>query len=152
MPSMNLAARKTFRCGIGQFHVKIGLAGVLLLLFPTMLLPPAAKASHEIAPEREAWYLVRRRCVLCHYLDQPGFKFGPSLYGLFTRPNAKLINGKPVNEQSVSEQIAEGSANMPAFKYTLNERETLLIVRYLKGDFPNAAKQDGTYPRYHPRP
>lgn len=135
----------------GQIPAKIALSAVLLLLFGEMLLPPRAVASHDVTPEREAWYLVRRRCALCHYIDQPGFKFAPSLYGLFTRPNAKLINGKPVNEQTVIEQITDGSANMPSFKNTLNDREMQLIVRYLKGGLPNAAKQDGTYPGYNPR-
>src|SRR5689334_6119047 len=102
-----------------------------LCLVPAMLAPPAANASHDMSAEREAWYLVRRRCVLCHYIDQAGLKYAPSLYGLFKR--AKLANGKPVNEQTVSEQIAEGSGNMPAFKYTLSGRETQLILRYLKG-------------------
>ena len=65
--------------------------------------------------------------------------------GLFERGDAKMINGKPVNDETVTELINEGGPNMPAFKYTLNARQIQLILRYLKGDFPNAPKQDGTF-------
>ena len=150
MPSMNFVDKVKVRRGAGRNSVKIALTAALLLFSPAMLLPPTAEASHDIAPEREAWYLVRRRCVLCHYFDQDGGKFAPSLHGLFTRSNARLINGKPINEQTVTEQILEGSANMPAFRNTLSDREIQLIVKYMRGGFPNAYKQDGTYPKYHP--
>ena len=108
-----------------------------------------APHSGENSPEREAWYLVRHRCFLCHNIDQPGAKFAPSLMGLFER--GRLINGKPVNYETVTELIAEGTSNMPAFKYTLNSRQIQLILQYLKGGFPNAPKQDGTFAQDPPR-
>jgi mono/diheme cytochrome c family protein len=118
-------------------------------LLGMMLLARVAQAAHDTTPEREAWYLVKQRCYLCHFIDQQderwGRKWGPSLKGLFQRQDAKLINGKPINEQTVAEWINEGSANMPAFKYTLNARQVQLIITYLKGGFPNAPRQDGTY-------
>jgi len=123
-------------------------SSVLLTAFSFALQAPH---SDEASPEREAWYLVRHRCFLCHNIDQPGAKFAPSLRGLFARENARLINGKPVNDQTVSELIVEGTTNMPAFKYTLNARQIQLILRYLKGDFPNAPKQDGTFAQEPPR-
>ena len=125
----------------------VKLAGGLPIVWAAMLLAVPALASHETPPEREVWYLVRQRCYLCHYLDQPGGKFAPSLKDLFKRQNATLINGKPINDQTVSEWIAEGSPNMPAFQYTLTPRQIQLIVTYLKGGFPKSPKQDGTYPQ-----
>ena len=127
--------------------VKLGLAAGLPLLLSAVLLAPLAQAAHETPPEREAWYLVKQRCYLCHFIDNEdvrwGAKWGPSLKDLFQR--ATLLNGKPVNEQTVSDWIAEGSPNMPAFKHTLNPRQIQLIVTYLKGGFPKSPRQDGTY-------
>ena len=89
------------------------------------------QATHEPPSDQEAgWNLVKERCYLCHYLDRADVKFGPSLKGLFQR--GKLANGKPVNDQTVSEWIAEGSANMPAFRYTLTPQQIQLIVKFLK--------------------
>lgn len=90
-----------------------------------------AEASHEAPSEQEAgWNLVKERCYLCHYLDRDGVKFAPSLKGLFQRE--KLLNGKPVNDGTVSAWIVEGSANMPAFRHTLTPRQIQLIVKFLK--------------------
>ena len=91
----------------------------------------AAAASHEAPSEREAgWNLVKERCYLCHYLDRDGVKFAPSLKGLFQRE--KLLNGKPLNDRTVSAWIAEGSANMPAFRPTLTRQQIQSIVKFLK--------------------
>jgi mono/diheme cytochrome c family protein len=128
-------------------RVKLGGAVGVPFLFVAMLLSRPALAAHDTTPEREAWYLVKQRCYLCHFIDRQdlrwGAKWGPTLKDLFKRQ--KLMNGKPVNDQTVSEWIADGSTKMPAFKYTLNPREIQLIVTYLKGGFPNAPRQDGTY-------
>ena len=123
--------------------------GIAFSCFFTMtLLARPAHASHETTPEREAWYLVKQRCYLCHFIDAQderwGRKWGPSLKDLFKRQDAKLLNGKPINDQTVTEWINEGSANMPAFKHTLNARQIQMIITYLKGGYPNAPKQDGT--------
>jgi mono/diheme cytochrome c family protein len=91
---------------------------------------PAA-ASHEETP---AWRLVKERCTLCHYLDRAEAKFAPSLKGLFQRQT--LSNGKPVNDQTVSQWISEGSANMPAFKATLTTQQIQMIIDYIKSHPP----------------
>ncbi|MDA2934376.1 cytochrome c [Acidobacteria bacterium AH-259-D05] len=111
----------------------MGLAGGLVLLLTAILQALPAQASHQAASEQEtAWQLVLERCYLCHYLDRPDFKFAPSLKDLFQRQSQMLMNGKPVNDETVSEWIAEGSPNMPAFKYTLSPQQIQLIVKFLK--------------------
>ena len=113
--------------------MKLGLAGGLAFLLTAMLVARLAQASHEVASEQEvAWKLVLERCYLCHYLDRPDFKFAPSLKDLFRRQSQMLMNGKPVNDQTVSEWIAEGSPNMPAFEHTLSPQQIQLIVKFLK--------------------
>lgn len=125
---------------------KVFLSGLACLVTVGPLAFPAL-AAHDTPPEREAWYLVKQRCYLCHFIDNQdvrwGAKWGPSLKDLFKRTT--LMSGKPVSDQTVIEWIAEGSQNMPAFKYTLNARQIQLIVTYLKGGFPNAPRQDGSY-------
>ena len=127
--------------------LKPDFAAALTFLLAVTLLPTLTQAAHETPPEREAWYLVKQRCYLCHFIDNQdirwGTKWGPSLKDLFQRPT--LTNGKPVNDQTVIEWITEGSANMPAFRYTLNPRQIQLILTYLKGGFPKSPRQDGTY-------
>lgn len=103
-------------------------SGVAFLLLTTLWVQPGL-SSHEPVGE-EGWRLVKERCLLCHYISQPEAKFAPSLQDLFKRQS--LRNGKPVNDQTVSEWIAEGSANMPAFKYTLTPPEIQAIVSFLK--------------------
>ena len=135
------------RSGGTRWPFRKAFLGGLACLVAAGLLAPPAVAEHEASPEREAWYLVHQRCYLCHFIDQQdvrwGAKWGPTLKDLFKRP--ALLNGKPVNDQSVREWISEGSQNMPAFKYTLNPRQIQLILTYLKGGFPNAPRQDGSY-------
>ncbi|MCH8268240.1 MAG: hypothetical protein IH846_12035 [Acidobacteria bacterium] len=119
--------------GIGFLPGKLRLAGNLLLFFAAILLALPAQASHEAATEQQtAWQMVLERCVLCHYLDRPDYKFAPSLQGLFNRKSGLLMNGKPVEDQTVSHWIAEGSPNMPAFKYSLTPQQIQLIVKFLK--------------------
>jgi mono/diheme cytochrome c family protein len=106
-------------------------AGRFPFLFAAMLLALPAQATHEKASEQEAaWNVVKERCYVCHYLDRAEVKFAPSLKDLFKRRT--LSNGKPVNGQTVSEWIAEGSANMPAFKHTLTSQQVQLILKFLK--------------------
>ena len=123
------------------------MAGGLLIVLSAVLPARPVQAAHETPAEREAWYLVKQRCYLCHFIDNQdvrwGAKWGPSLKDLFKRP--ALGNGKPFSDQTVSEWITEGSPNMPAFKYTLDPRQIRSILTYLKGGFPNAPRQDGTY-------
>jgi mono/diheme cytochrome c family protein len=82
--------------------------------------------------ENQAYTLYKVRCALCHYIDRPEAKFAPSLKDLFRKE--KLLNGKPVNDQNVADWIAEGSANMPGFRYTLDPTEIQQIVSYIKGE------------------
>ncbi len=82
--------------------------------------------------ENQAYTLYKVRCALCHYIDRPEAKFAPSLKDLFKKE--KLMNGKPVNDQNVADWIAEGSQNMPGFRYTLDQKEIQTIVSYIKGE------------------
>ena len=67
------------------------------------------------------------KCWMCHNeLAQGG---APKLTGLFTRP--MLVTGAPVSDESVKNQIRNGSPNMGAYKYALNEADLDDLVSWL---------------------
>ena len=76
--------------------------------------------------------LFNDRCALCHEVDSARRKpLGPSLNGLFRRTT--LVTGKPVNAENVKEVIWMGpTPGMPAFRYTLSDRQIDDVVEYLK--------------------
>jgi cytochrome c len=57
-------------------------------------------------------------------------KMGPSLKGLFKK--AKLMNGKPVTEANVLEQINNGGNGMPAYADILSADDKANLIAYLK--------------------
>jgi mono/diheme cytochrome c family protein len=67
------------------------------------------------------------KCWFCH---NEYTKDIPKLTGLFQRAN--LVTGAPVSEETVKNQIRNGSANMAAYKYTLNEGDLNDLVSYLR--------------------
>ena len=77
-------------------------------------------------PERgqEIFYF---KCWFCHNEFTQDI---PKLTGLYKKPN--LVSGQPVNDDTVKNQIRNGSANMAAYKYTLNENDLNDLVSYIK--------------------
>ena len=70
------------------------------------------------------------KCWMCHNeLAQGG---APKLAGLFKRPT--LVTGEPVNDETVKNQIRNGSPNMGAYKYALNEADLNDLVSWLHDD------------------
>src|SRR6266852_3144613 len=73
-------------------------------------------AQHGPSRGEEIYYY---KCWMCHNeLAQGG---APKLVGLFKR--ATLVTGDPLNDDTVKSQIRNGSANMPAYKYVLNDAD-----------------------------
>jgi cytochrome c2 len=73
---------------------------------------------------------VFEQCAVCHNADSTEKKMGPGLKGLFK--NAKLGNGKPVNDANVQGKISEGGNGMPGYKDMLNASEMANLMAYLK--------------------
>jgi mono/diheme cytochrome c family protein len=69
------------------------------------------------------------QCAICHNVDSPEKKMGPSLQGLFKHKT--LQNGKPVNEANVLAQINNGGNGMPAYADTLSGDEKANLLAYL---------------------
>jgi len=67
------------------------------------------------------------KCWMCHNeLAQGG---APKLAGLFKRET--LVTGAPLSDESVRNQIRNGSANMPAYKYVLNDADLSDLMSWL---------------------
>jgi cytochrome c len=72
---------------------------------------------------------VFEQCAMCHNVDSPEKKMGPSLQGLFKRKT--LQNGKPVNDANVMAQINDGGNGMPAYNDTLSADDKANVLAYL---------------------
>lgn len=69
------------------------------------------------------------QCSVCHNVDSPEKKMGPSLQGLFKRKT--LASGKPVNDANVLAQINNGGNGMPAYADMLSADDKANILAYL---------------------
>ena len=67
------------------------------------------------------------KCWMCHNKYTAS---APYLKDLYQRPN--LMLGKPVNDETVTEQIKAGGPGMPAFGTTLSGSEIADLVTYIK--------------------
>jgi mono/diheme cytochrome c family protein len=67
------------------------------------------------------------KCWMCH---NEFAKEAPPLKGLFTHPT--LVSGEPMSDEAVKNQIRNGSANMAAYKYALNDADVNDLLSYLK--------------------
>ena len=82
---------------------------------------------------REIWYM---KCWICHNeytikANNPQVApVAPTLKELYKRP--VLLSGKPVNDDTVKDQIREGSRQMPAYKYVLTDKDLEDLVDYLR--------------------
>jgi mono/diheme cytochrome c family protein len=76
----------------------------------------------------EIYYM---KCWICHndYTIKAEKGAAPTLRGLFKKE--ALWNGDPLTDETVMKQIKEGSPRMPAFRYTLNEKDMADLLAYL---------------------
>lgn len=77
--------------------------------------------------QRYGAFLVKQRCNACHgaAMNSPQ-SYGPRLSRI-------TVDGR---EDATRRQIMEGSANMPAFRYSLQPSQVNLIIEYLKAVEP----------------
>jgi cytochrome c len=73
---------------------------------------------------------VFEQCGVCHNIDSPDKKVGPSLQGLYKKP--KLKNGKPVTDANVKAIVNAGGNGMPAYADMLSDDERADLIAYLK--------------------
>lgn len=72
---------------------------------------------------------VFEQCSVCHNVDSPEKKMGPSLQGLFKKKT--LSNGKPATDAGVLAQINNGGNGMPAYADMLSAEDKANLLAYL---------------------
>jgi len=72
---------------------------------------------------------VFEQCAMCHNVDTPEKKMGPSLQHLFQHKT--LQSGKPVNEANVMAQINNGGNGMPPYGDQLSPQDKANLLAYL---------------------
>ena len=65
--------------------------------------------------------------------------------------NQLMINGQPVNDDTVKNQIRNGSANMAAYRYTLSDADLDDLVAFLRDECCWDSDAPPLNPRYHAR-
>ena len=69
------------------------------------------------------------QCAICHNVDSPEKKMGPSLQGLFKKKT--LPSGRPAVDANVLKQINEGGNGMPAYGDQLSAEDKANLLAYL---------------------
>lgn len=104
---------------------KLGFAGAATLLAVAVAVAADAPKKGDVAKGKA----VFAQCVMCHAVDGTTKKMGPNLKGLYKQ--AKLKNGKAVNDADVEDVIKKGGKGMPAFGEMLSAQELQDLVAYL---------------------
>lgn len=94
-----------------------------------MLLSGASGKNLHAAGDATKGKEVFEQCAVCHNVDTPEQKMGPSLKGLYKRKSLK--SGKPITDASVSAQINNGGNGMPAYQDMLSAEEKTNLLAYL---------------------
>jgi len=94
------------------------------MMVSAMNLKAAGKAG-DAAKGKETF----EQCAVCHNVDSPEKKMGPSLQGLFKRKT--LQSGKPMTDANVMNQINAGGNGMPAYQDMLSADEKANLMAYL---------------------
>ena len=85
----------------------------------------AAARAGDAAKGKETF----EQCAVCHNVDSPEKKMGPTLQGLYKRKS--LQSGKPMTDANVLGQINAGGNGMPAYQDMLSADEKANLLAYL---------------------
>ena len=88
-----------------------------------------AGAAHGAKGDPAKGKTVFEQCAMCHNVDSPEKKMGPSLQGLFKRKT--LQSGKAVTDENVQAQINNGGNGMPGYGDMLSAQDKTDLLAYL---------------------
>jgi cytochrome c len=106
-----------------------GIAGSAVLCVTLSAVIAAGQKESEAKGDPAKGKETFEQCAMCHNIDSPEKKMGPSLQHLFQHKT--LQNGKPVNDANVLAQINNGGNGMPAYQDTLSAEEKANLLAYL---------------------
>lgn len=92
-------------------------------------LPPGKPVSALTPEEATGHEVFQRQCARCHEAYSPRSTHGPSMYGVFRRPD--LPSGMKATDDRVSSVILHGRGMMPAFGNKISDEELQLLLKYL---------------------
>lgn len=102
------------------------MAAASLILCSTAAFAADAKAAKgDAAKGKQAF----EQCAVCHNVDSPDRKMGPSLQGLYKHKT--MAGNRPVNDANVLDQINNGGNGMPAYADMLSAQDKADILAYL---------------------
>lgn len=99
------------------------------VLSASLLATAGAAYGQDKKGDAEKGKQAFEQCSVCHNVDSPEKKMGPSLQGLFKRKT--LASGKPVNDANVLAQINNGGNGMPAYADMLSAEDKANLLAYL---------------------
>jgi mono/diheme cytochrome c family protein len=92
-------------------------------------LPPGKPVSALTPDEAAGHEVFERQCARCHTAYSPQATHGPSMYGVFRRPD--LPSGMKATDDRVSSVILHGRGMMPAFSNKITDDDLQLLLKYL---------------------
>ena len=91
--------------------------------------PPPTPLAQLNPQQARGHDVFQTRCAVCHYDRQSGSLHGPSLIGVFKKP--ELPSGAAATDERVSATIVHGRNNMPALGNTLDPGDLDDLLAYL---------------------
>ncbi len=85
--------------------------------------PPPTPLADLNPQQAHGHQVFEAKCAVCHYDRQSGPRNGPSLLGVFKKP--ELPSGAAATDERVSATILHGRNNMPAMGNQLDDPQDL---------------------------
>ena len=100
-----------------------------LFLSASLLVTAGTALAQDKKGDADKGKQVFEQCSVCHNIDSPEKKMGPSLQGLFKKK--AMTTGKAVTDANVTAQINNGGNGMPAYADMLSAEEKANLLAYL---------------------
>jgi mono/diheme cytochrome c family protein len=90
---------------------------------------PTDAELHLSAQESAGRRVYDTYCLGCHEAYISGGRRGPSLQGVFKKP--ELPSGTPANDERISDVVMNGRAKMPAFSNRITQDQLKDLLAYM---------------------
>lgn len=91
--------------------------------------PPPTPLSELNAQQMHGHAVFQTHCASCHYDRRSGGLHGPSLLGVYKRPD--LPSGAPANDERVTATVLHGRGLMPAIGNSIDQQDMDDLLAYL---------------------
>jgi len=91
--------------------------------------PPPTPLSQLNVQQTHGYTVFQTHCATCHYDRRDAALHGPSLLGVFKKPD--LPSGAPANDERVRATVLHGRGLMPAVGSTMDPQDIDDVLAYL---------------------